>query len=165
MRWSQMKYREVSDRLVVPLLILSITCLALGVLLPVVEVRNLAIFSNRFSIMEAAWQLLADEQYLLGTVVFVFSVVFPAGKIVVAAMVWARFRNTGDAGINWISRLEFLGRWSCADVLLVAMAIVVAKASGIAGASMEIGLWFFAASIPLTALAVSRIKKAAARPS
>ena len=150
------------DRLVLPLLTLAIIALALGVFLPVVEVRNLVIFANRFSIMEAAWQLLIDEQYLLGLVVIVFSIVFPFGKIMVAAIVWARFRNTGDISLTWISRLEVLGRWSCADVMLVAMVIVVAKASGIAGASMEIGMWFFAAAIPLTALAVHRVKKAAA---
>ena len=39
------------DRLVPPLLVLAVISLALGVFLPVVEVRNLAIFSNRFSIM------------------------------------------------------------------------------------------------------------------
>lgn len=150
------------DRLVLPLLTLAVIALGLGVFLPVVEVRNLVIFANRFSIMEAAWQLLIDEQYLLGLVVIVFSIVFPFGKILVAAIVWARFRNTGAISLIWISRLEFLGRWSCADVLLVAIVIVVAKASGIAGASMEIGMWFFAAAIPLTALAVHRVKKVAA---
>ena len=150
------------DRLVLPLLVLAVISLALGVFLPVVEVRNLAIFSNRFSIMEASWELLADQQYLLGVVVIVFSIVFPFGKILAAGIVWARFRRTGEMSLTWIARLEFLGRWSCADVLLVAMAIVVAKASGIAGASMEIGMWFFAATIPLTAWAVHLVKKSSA---
>lgn len=150
------------DRLVLPLLVLAVISLALGVFLPVVEVRNFAIFSNRFSIMEASWELLADQQYLLGVVVIVFSIVFPFGKILAAGIVWARFRRTGEMSLTCIARLEFLGRWSCADVLLVAMAIVVAKASGIAGASMEIGMWFFAATIPLTAWAVHLVKKSSA---
>ena len=150
------------DRLVLPLLVLAVISLALGVFLPVVEVRNLAIFSNRFSIMEASWELLADQQYLLGVVVIVFSIVFPLGKILAAGIVWASFRRTGEMSLTCIARLEFLGRWSCADVLLVAMAIVVAKASGIAGASMEIGMWFFAATIPLTAWAVHLVKKSSA---
>ena len=76
------------DRLVLPLLALAVISLALGVFLPVVEVRNLAIFSNRFSIMEASWELLADQQYLLGVVVIVFSIVFPLGKILAAGIVW-----------------------------------------------------------------------------
>ena len=37
-----------------------------------------------------------------------------------------------------------------------------AKASGIAGARMDIGMWFFAASIPPTAFAVNVIKKSTA---
>lgn len=149
----------MSNRFILPVLLLATISLGLGVFLPVVEVRNLAIFANRFSIMEASWELLVDEQYLLGTVIIVFSVIFPFGKILTAGMLWQRFKNTGETPLKWIGRLEFLARWSCADVLIVAMAIVVAKASGIAGASMDIGLWFFAASIPLTATAVHLIKK------
>ena len=94
------------DRLVLPLLTLAIIALGLGVFLPVVEVRNLVIFANRFSIMEAAWQLLIDEQYLLGLVVIVFSIVFPFGKIMVAAIVWARFETRGT------SRLLGFRGWS-----------------------------------------------------
>ena len=140
---------------------MAVVCLGLGVFLPVVEVRNLVLFSNRFSIIGASRELIMDEQYLLGLVVIVFSVVFPFGKILLSALAWARFRKTGTVSLKWISRLDFLSRWSCADVLLVAMAVVVAKASGIADATMEIGLWFFAATIPLTALVIHRVKKAA----
>ena len=39
---------------------------------------------------------------------------------------------------------------------------IVAKASAIAGASMDIGMWFFAASVPLSAFAENVIKKSAA---
>ena len=39
---------------------------------------------------------------------------------------------------------------------------IVAKASAIAGASMDIGMLFFAASVPLTAFAENVIKKSAA---
>lgn len=149
----------MSDRLILPLLLLAAVSLALGVFLPVIEVSNLVIFANRFSIAEASWQLLVDEQYLLGLVVIVFSVVFPLGKIIAALVVLARVRTAGEAALDWIRRLEFFGRWSCADVLLVAIAIVVTKSTGIADARMQIGLWFFAGSILLTAIAVHRLKK------
>ena len=153
----------VHNRLVIILLLLSVTSLVVGVFLPVVEVRNFAIFSNKFSIMEAAWQLLVDDQYLLGAVIIIFSIIFPLGKILATAVAWYSIYRVGRVRMTIIDRLEFLGRWSCADVLLVAIAIVVAKASGIAGATMEIGLWFFAASIPLTAFAVYLVKKSAPR--
>lgn len=150
----------MSDRLITPVLLLAILSLGLGVFLPVVEVSNLAIFASRFSIAEASWELIADEQYLLGLVVIVFSVVFPLGKILAAAALWARFKNTGETPDRWIGWLEFFGRWSCADVLLIAIAIVVAKTSGIANARMEIGMWFFAASIVLMGLGVHCLKRA-----
>lgn len=153
---------SATDKIILPILGIAALSLGLGVFLPVVEVSNLAIFATRFSIAEAAWELLADEQYLLGIVIVVFSVVFPLGKILAAAMLWKRFRNTGEAPGRWIGWLEFFGRWSCADVLLVAIAIVVAKTSGIANARMEIGMWFFAASIVLMGIGVYRLKRATA---
>lgn len=152
----------LSDRLITPVLLLATLCLGLGIFLPVVEVSNLAIFASRFSIAEAAWELIMDRQYLLGFVVIVFSVVFPLGKILAAAALWQRYKNTGTAPGKWIGWLEFFGRWSCADVLLVAMAIVVAKTSGIANARMEIGMWFFAASILFMGIGVYRLKRATA---
>lgn len=152
----------MSDRLILPVLLLATLCLGLGVFLPVVEVSNLAIFATRFSIAEAAWELIADEQYLLGVVIVVFSVVFPLGKILAAAVLWRRYCASGATPDKWIGRLEFFGRWSCADVLLVAVAIVVAKSSGIANARMEIGMWFFAASIVLMGIGVYRLKKTTA---
>ena len=42
------------DRLIAPTLALAAAALGLGVFLPVVEVSNLAIFANRFSIAEMA---------------------------------------------------------------------------------------------------------------
>jgi paraquat-inducible protein A len=150
----------LSNRLILPALVLATVCLALGIFLPVVEVSNLAIFASQFSIAEAAWELLADEQYLLGVVIIVFSVVFPFGKIVTAAILWRHFKNSGVTESRWIGRLEFFGRWSCADVLLVAIAIVVVKTSGIASARMEIGMWFFAASIILMGIGVYHLKRA-----
>lgn len=154
---------SVRDRAILPLLFVAMVTLGLGVLLPVVVVDNLLIFANRFSIAEAAWQLLVDEQYLLGAVIAIFSVVFPAGKIVAAAILYLRLVGSGIAPEKWIGRLEFFGRWSSADVLLVAIAIVVAKSSGIANARMEIGLWFFAASIVLTGVAVHRLRRLSSR--
>lgn len=146
------------DRLILPLFVLAFAALGLGVLLPVVEVSNLVIFATRFSIAEAAWRLLADGEILLGAVIVVFSVGFPLGKIVVALAVFWRLESTGAAPSRWIDRLEFFGRWSCADVLIVAIAIVVTKSTGVADARMEIGLWFFAASVVLTAVGVHRLK-------
>ncbi len=151
-----------SDRLILPLLLVAAAALALGVALPVIEVRNLAIFANRFSIAEAAWRLLVDEQYLLGAVIVVFSVVFPLGKILSAGVLYVRLARSGKPPGRALGWLEFFGRWSSADVLLVAIAIVVAKSTGIADARMQIGLWFFAGSIVVTGVALHRLRRVVA---
>lgn len=147
-----------ADRLVLPTLVLAVIALGLGIFLPVVEVDNLVLFANRFSIAEAAWRLLNDGEVLLGTVIVVFSVVFPLGKILAALIVLRGVHRGDGAPDGWIERLEFFGRWSCADVLIVAVAIVVTKSTGIANAHMDIGLWFFAGSVLLTAIGVQRLK-------
>ncbi len=147
-----------ADRLIFPLLFLAALSLILGVFLPVVEVSNMVIFSNRFSILEAAQQLLSEGEILLGLIVIVFSVVFPAGKIAAALVVYWRIRTTVRPPDGWLDRMEFFGRWSCADVLIVAIAIVVTKSTGIADAGMDIGLWFFAGSVLLTAICVHRLR-------
>lgn len=146
------------DRLIYPTLILAVVALALGVYLPVVEVDNLVLFSNRFSIAEAALHLLGDDEVFLGSVIVIFSVIFPLGKIVASMFVLRGVRLNGEPPDGWIERLEFFGRWSCADVLIVAIAIVVTKSTGVANAHMDIGLWFFAGSVLLTAVAVHRLK-------
>jgi len=120
----------LSDRLILPVLLLATVCLALGVFLPVVEVSNLAIFASRFSTAEAAWELMADEQYPLGIVIIVFSVVFPLGKKLAAAALSKPFQNTGETPATWIGRLVFFVRRSCADVLQVDVAIPFAKHYG-----------------------------------
>ena len=150
---------EALDRLIAPALLLAAAALALGVFLPVVEVSNLAIFANRFSIAEAAWQLLLEGEYLLGVAVTVFSAVFPFGKICAAAILCWRSGSGGKVDARWIAWLEFFGRWSCADVLIAAIAIVVTKSTGIADARLEVGMWFFAASVLLTAVAVQWLKR------
>lgn len=147
------------DRLIAPSLLLAAAALGLGVFLPVVEVSSLAIFANRFSIAEAAWQLILEGEYLLGVAVTAFSAVFPLGKICAAALLYRRFAAGGRIDARWIAWLEFFGRWSCGDVLIAAMAIIVTKSTGIADARLEIGMWFFAASVLLTAVAVHRLKR------
>lgn len=141
------------------ILALAAASLGLGVFLPVVEISNLVVFADSFSIAEAAWQLLAEGEYLLGAAIAAFSAAFPLGKIAAAGVLWRRLAAGRGADPRWIGRLEFMGRWSCADIVIVAVAIVATKRTGLAEATMEIGLWFFAASVLLTAAAVRRLRR------
>ena len=54
-----------------------------------------------------------------------------------------------------------LSNWSMLDVVLVALVIFAAKTSGLATAATKPGLWFFAASALLTAVASALARRAA----
>jgi len=59
--------------------------------------------------------------------------------------------------------VDVLGKWSFTDVMVVAILIVVAKSTGLAEAEAMPGLYFFSASVVLTAAAVWRLRGVARR--
>jgi len=151
------------DRLISLGLIAAAVCLALGVSLPVVRVREFFIFANEFSILEAAAQLWADGQIFLGAVVALFSIVFPAAKTIAALALWRGLDYEGRHFGRTMTLVDVLGKWSFTDVMVVAILIVVAKSTGLAEAEAMPGLYFFSASVVLTAAAVWRLRGVARR--
>ncbi len=123
-------------------------CFALGVTLPLVEVKRLYFLTDRPSLLDVATGLWNQGEALLAAVVVLFSLLFPAAKLL--AMQLAALGADLPRGAAW---LKLVSRWSMLDVLLVALVIFAAKTSGIATALGLPGLWFFAASVVLTAAA------------
>ena len=62
------------------------------------------------------------------------------------------------AGLKWV---EILSKWSFADVLVVAVAVLVAKSTDMASAQILIGLCVYAASVVVSSLYVGGLRKAA----
>ena len=85
---------------------------------------------------------------LLAAVIALFSLVFPAVKLLLVRFAAYSPERTGIPG--WF---RALANWSMFDVILVALLIFAAKTSGVATAFTKPGLWFFAASVVLTATA------------
>lgn len=123
-------------------------CFALGITLPLVEVQRLYFLSDRPSLVDIVTELWAEGEILLSLVIALFSLLFPAAKLV--AMQLAALGAELPRGAAW---LKLVSRWSMLDVLLVALVIFAAKTSGLATAIGLPGLWFFAASVLLTAAA------------
>ena len=73
---------------------------------------------------------------------------FPAAKLVVLQH---SFVSRPDAIGRGPTLFTALSKWSMLDVLLVALVIFAAKTSGVATALTLPGLWFFGASVVLTA--------------
>ena len=148
------------DRLVPLLFLISAGLLAAGVSLPIVSVTRFFFFTENATILGAITSLFDAGEYLLAATIAVFSVVFPSLKIIVADFVW-RGRGVGHAGAETgLRTLDVLGMWSMLDVLVVALLVFSATASGLADASSEPGLYLFFGAVVTSMAGVLRLKAA-----
>lgn len=152
-----------AERLVPWMLSAAFALLVAGVVLPVVRVDEFYIFTDRLSLLDAVRSLYADGEVLLAGVVAAFSMVFPVLKLALAGYVWAACpvgpHGTGRA----LDLLGWVGRWSMLDVLVVGLVVVSIKASGLATAESEPGLYLFAAAVMTSAAAVWLLRRAERR--
>jgi paraquat-inducible protein A len=141
-------------RLVPPILLFVATiAFALGVTLPLIRVERLYFFTEEPSLTGMVAALWRGGDPVLAIVIVLFSVVFPAVKLMLLHVAAHSGRAAHDRLPAW---LRGLSNWSMLDVVLVALVIFAAKTSGLATAFTKPGLWFFALSVVLT-VAVSAL--------
>ena len=137
------------------LLFLATTSFALGLVLPVAVFETLLVFTETPSLLGIIAGLWGEGDFLIAAVVALFSVVFPAAKLLVLHYAAYRPERT-----HWVERVGILSKWSMADVLVVALAIFAAKTSGLADAAAQAGIWFYAAATILSAVAAILMTRA-----
>jgi len=142
--------------LTIALLLLSSLLLPLGLVLPALQTTQFAFWSGEHSILGFGWALFAGEEYALAAIVWIFSLAFPITKLV---WMWRLTGRDATSSTAALQRLEFLGKWSMADVLVVALIVFSARGSAVFAAEPAIGLYAFTASILLAMLASGRIKR------
>jgi paraquat-inducible protein A len=135
------------------LIILATVFFALGVMLPAIRFTTVFVWTNQHSVATIIWALWKNEEFFLCFVIFMFSIAFPFMKLfylltlVTSPDMPAEFRNKS------ISAMEWLGRYSMTDVMVLALMIFYINASGYTEASVLPGIYFFAASAIMTMLA------------
>jgi paraquat-inducible protein A len=135
------------------LIILATVFFALGVMLPAIRFTTVFVWTNQHSIATIIWALYKNEEFFLCFVIFMFSIFFPFMKLfylltlVTSPDMPAEFRDRS------ISAMEWLGRYSMTDVMVLALMIFYINASGYTEASVLPGVYFFAASTIMTMLA------------
>jgi paraquat-inducible protein A len=92
-------------------------------------------------------------------VIAAFSIVFPVIKITLAWAIWHHADATRPHFRLFLKLLIFSGRWSMADVFIIATAIMIAKIAGFADATSEPGLFYFMGSLALVTAATLRIER------
>jgi paraquat-inducible protein A len=135
------------------LIILATVFFALGVMLPAIRFTTIFVWTNQHSVATIIWALWKNEEFFLCFVIFMFSIFFPFLKLfylltlVTSPDMPAEFRNKS------ISAMEWLGRYSMTDVMVLALMIFYINASGYSEATVLPGIYFFAASAIMTMLA------------
>jgi hypothetical protein len=132
------------------LILISLSLLATGLLLPMIEIdarissmqftllgekvsfSDQVLYYKSKSILEVVWLMLSQSRYdvlIVGVLVFVFSVLFPLAKQLASVF----FVN--NAGLRENSFIRFLvfktGKWSMADVMVIAIFMSYIGFSGI----------------------------------
>jgi len=132
---------------------LALTALVLyvpAVLLPVLAISRFG-HVNRAGILGGIADMLAHGQWLIGVLVLVCSVVIPLLKLSGLLAI-----SLGNKRLNCHQRarthrlIEWTGRWSMIDVLLVAVLVAVLKLGDLVKVEIGSGLYAFTACVVLS---------------
>jgi paraquat-inducible protein A len=141
-------------RLILSLVIIAASvCLALGISLPTLKLTRLFVFTADYSLISMVSALLSTGQAFLGTTVLLFAIVLPALKLAYLVLVSSLPAHDIARSHRQLRALEWLGRWSMHDVLVLSLAIFFIKSQGGWDARSFNGAYFFSASVLLTMLA------------
>ncbi len=122
---------------------IAVLTLAGGLLLPAVRITRLRLIDETLSVLEGIAALWQDGSWLLAIVVAVFSVLFPAAKLAVAAWWWLAPR--ARRGLLPVLAAG-AGKWSMLDVMVVAILVASMQGGLLVRLRPEIGIYLFAAS-------------------
>ena len=135
--------------LVNPLIVAAFVALAVGVTQPILTINKLIWISNTFSLLSGTIELLQQGQILLCFIIFFFSILLPAGKLILLVAIW----NHATPGANsdqWLRWMAVLGKWSMLDVFVVAILIASVKIRALVNVEIHLGLYAFALAVVLT---------------
>ncbi|MBX9684834.1 MAG: paraquat-inducible protein A, partial [Hyphomicrobium sp.] len=133
-------------------------CLALGITLPILKLTTMALWTTEHSLLSTVNVLLRDGQTFLGMIVLVFSIVLPVTKLLYLLLVSTLPPVEIVRQRRRLRALEWLGKWSMHDVLVLALTIFFVKSQGVYDAASLNGVYFFTAAVVLMMLAYSWIR-------
>lgn len=97
-----------------------------AVLLPILRIEKLGL-ENESSILGGTIELFQHGSYLVGTVVFLFSIVLPITKIVLLLELSMLELLHRKHKAFTLRLMEHLGKWSMMDVMLLAFLVMTVK--------------------------------------
>jgi len=162
---SELRPRIDVARFVLNLMIVAAgICLYHGVTEPIIKLTQMFVFSDTHSLSSAVLALYYDGEWFLATVILIFSMLMPTAKLLYLLALGSLPIEDLRARHGWLRRLEWFGKWSMHDVLILALTIVYLRAEGISKAASMPGVRWFAAAVILIMLAYGWLKRVARRP-
>jgi paraquat-inducible protein A len=119
------------------------------------------VFSDTHSLSSAVLALYYDGEPFLATVILIFSMLMPIAKLLYLLALGSLPIEDLRARHGWLKRLEWFGKWSMHDVLILSLTIVYLRAEGVSKAVSMPGVRWFAAAVILIMLAYGWLKREA----
>jgi len=135
------------------IIIIATVFFAMGIILPAMKFTTVFVWTNQHSIATIIWALYQNGEHFLCFVVFMFSIFFPFLKLFYLLTLVTSPDLDPAFRARSISTMEWLGRYSMTDVMVLALMIFYVNSSGYTEATVLPGVYFFAASALMTMLA------------
>ena len=139
-------------------IIAAAVCLALGLSLPIIKLTKYVFWSTEHSLLSTTYVLINDGQHFLGFTVLIFSIILPVLKLLYLLLVSTLPATELTRQYRRLRALEWLGKWSMHDVLVLALTIFFIKAQGVYDAASLTGVYFFTAAVMLMILSYSWLR-------
>ena len=134
------------------LIILATVFFALGIILPTIRFTTVYVWTNEHSILTIIYALFENQEFFLCGVVFAVSIFFPFMKLFYLLTLLTSPEISPEFRRKSIATMEWLGRYSMTDVMVLALMIFYVNSSGYTEAKVLPGVYFFAASALMTML-------------
>ncbi len=135
------------------LIIIATVFFALGIILPVIQFTTVYVWTDKHSIATIIYALWTNQEYFLCAVVFAVSIFFPFLKLLYLLTLVTSPDLSPEFRKKSFSTMEWLGRYSMTDVMVLALMIFYVNSSGYTTATVMPGVYYFAASALITMLA------------
>jgi paraquat-inducible protein A len=145
---------EVAARTMAP----ALGALALyfpAIMLPILTIEQ---FGQRHqtSLLSGSLELLNHGQFVVGVVVFVFSIVFPLVKILgLLELCWFGLLHRHHQALMF-RVMEAMSRWSMLDVMLLALLVMMIKLSGLIEFHLGPAVFAFVGCVAMNIIASTR---------
>ena len=133
-------------------------CLALGISLPILKLTKFMFWTSEYSLLTTVEVLIRQGQTFLGVVVLLFSIIFPIVKLLYLLLVSTLPAAELKRHSKRLRAIEWIGKWSMHDVLVLALTIFFLKSQGVYDAASLPAVYFFTAAVVLMILSYAWLK-------